>query len=122
MSLLSLSDVGVVTLVENPITRLGLPNRLFEYAMLGKPLVVPRLPAIESFVGSDGYYYRPGSPEDLAAAIANALNGSTPSMRTELERRYGAWRWADVARRLLEAYRRAKPLAARPKEVHAACT
>jgi len=122
MSLLSLSDVGVVTLVENPITRLGLPNRLFEYAMLGKPLVVPRLPAIESFVGADGYYYRPGSPEDLAAAIAKALNGSTPSMRTELERRYGAWRWSDVSRRLLEAYRRAKPLAARPQEVHAACT
>ncbi|HEY5538413.1 MAG TPA: glycosyltransferase family 4 protein [Thermoplasmata archaeon] len=122
MSLLSLSDIGVVTLVENPITRLGLPNRLFEYAMLGKPLVVPRLPAIESFVGADGYYYRPGSSEDLAAAIANALNGSTPSMSTELERRYRAWRWPDVSRRLLEAYRRAKPRAARPQEVDAACT
>src|SRR5207247_9209283 len=75
LSLLSLSEVGVVTFVDNPITRLGLPNRLFEYTMLGKPLVVPRLPAIESFVGENAFYYQPGRPEELASAIAKALDG-----------------------------------------------
>lgn len=107
LELLSLSDVGVVTFVDNPITRLGLPNRMFEYAMLGKPLVVPRLPAIESFVGLNGYYYRPGDPGDLANAISRALSDGI-SVKRGFERPDREWRWYFVSGRLLEAYRRAR--------------
>ncbi len=122
LSLLSLSDVGVVTFVDNPITRLGLPNRLFEYAMLGKPLVVPRLPAIESFVGGGAYYYRPGNPEELAAAIASALKRGDVSIQGEFERRFRAWRWTEMSDRLLHSYGRARPRAAPTQEIRAACT
>ncbi|HLB67055.1 MAG TPA: glycosyltransferase family 4 protein [Thermoplasmata archaeon] len=104
MSLLSLSEVGVVTLVENPITRLGLPNRLFEYAMLGKPLVVPRLPAITDFVGPAGFYYSPGNPTDLAAAITEALSPQAVAKAEAVPERYEQVRWSRVAGRLLEAY------------------
>src|SRR5207249_4048428 len=66
---IQLSDLGVVTFADNPITRLGLPNRLFEFLMFDKPLVVPRLPAIEAFLGPYAQFYRCGNPQDLAGAI-----------------------------------------------------
>lgn len=120
--LVALSDVGVVTLVDNPHTRLSVPNRLLEYTMLEKPLVVPRLPAIESFVRSRGFYYSPGNPTDLAEAIAKALADTNRARRSELSRQYESWGWAKVSRRLVEAYRRARPLTARLPEVHPSCT
>jgi len=122
LSLLSLSEVGVVTFVDNPITRLGLPNRLFEYAMLGKPLVVPRLPAIESFVGENAFYYQPGRPDELASAIANALHGENAMLRSRLEHRYQTWRWSEVSNRLLDAYRRARLRTSSRQEAGSVCT
>jgi len=111
-----------VTFVDNPITRLGLPNRLFEYAMLGKPLVVPRLPAIESFVGENAFYYQPGRPDELASAIANALHGENAMLRSRLEHRYQTWRWSEVSNRLLDAYRRARLCTSSRQEAGSVCT
>lgn len=104
LSLLRLSDVGVVTFEENPITRLGTPNRLLEYAMLGKPVVAPLLPGIRSFAGSGAYYYRPGDPRDLARGIERALWGDNRDAVRELAQRYDSVRWGRVRQRLLDEY------------------
>lgn len=113
LGLLALSAVGVVTLENNPHSRVALPIRLLEFAMLRKPLVVPRLPAIEAFVGEAAYLYEVGRPESLAAAIARALDENDRERLTAMARRFNAWRWPTVAQRLVDVYaqeRRARPV------------
>lgn len=72
-SLMSLASVGVVTLEDNPLTRLAWPTRIPEFAGLEKALVLPDLPFIRSVVRDGAVYYRPGDPRSLASMIEAAV-------------------------------------------------
>lgn len=119
LGLLALSEVGVVTFVDNPLTRLTLPNRMFEFAMLGKPLVVPHLPTMQAFLGPSARYYEPGNPKDLARAIVAALDSDNTEMLADLRRRYEELRWPSASRHLLEVYARGLPTGTRRSEAKA---
>ncbi len=73
LSLMSLASVGVVTLEDNPLTRLAWPTRIPEFAGLEKALVLPDLPFIRSVVRDAAVYYRPGDPRSLASMIEAAV-------------------------------------------------
>jgi glycosyltransferase involved in cell wall biosynthesis len=72
--LMSLSCIGVVTLEDNPLTRLAWPTRIVEYLHLGKPLLVPNLPFLRTKLGVAAKYYSPGDAETLADGILSLLN------------------------------------------------
>lgn len=62
------ADVGVVVIPwgNNP----AVPNKLFEYAALGKPAIVTSIAPIKSYFDDDSVmYYEPGSERDLARCI-----------------------------------------------------
>lgn len=68
--IISCADIGLVALLPTPFGELCQPNKLFEYVALRKPVVVPRLKAIqESFDDSCVTYFEPGNHEDLACKI-----------------------------------------------------
>ncbi len=71
-ALVALAKVGVVTLQANPLTEVALPNRVLEFARLGKPLVLPDLPLLRRIFDGGAYFYAPGNAEDLAARIREA--------------------------------------------------
>lgn len=79
-ALMSLSEVGVVTLEDNPLTQVAWPTRATEYLALGKTMVVPRLPFIARTLGRTVSYYIPGDPKSLAIALNHAL-GATEHLR-----------------------------------------
>lgn len=73
MGLMALSEVGVITLQENPLTQLAWPTRIVEYANLRKPLVVPKLRFLSQMLGDGADYYMPGDAESLSLALSRAI-------------------------------------------------
>ncbi len=73
LRLVSRSELGVVTLADNPLTQIAWPNRIAEFAAFNKPLVLPDLRFIRSFVGTGAVYYKPGDPQSLAEGLRAIL-------------------------------------------------
>lgn len=73
-ALMSLSEVGLVSLERNPLTELAWPARVVEYSYLGKPLVVPRLRFLRETLQDAARYYQAGDPTDLSRVLIAALS------------------------------------------------
>jgi glycosyltransferase involved in cell wall biosynthesis len=69
-SMLGQVDLGLVLNRPSDATHLMLPVKLLEFAMLGIPVVAPRLRTIEHYFGDDAVkYYKAGDSTDLVDAI-----------------------------------------------------
>ena len=100
------ADVGVVTYVRSPITEVALPNKVFEYVVLDKPLVLPDLRAMRRAFDGAALFYEPGNAKDLAVKIRSALAGGA-EMATRRGRArlvYEGARWEVQAERLAAMY------------------
>ena len=106
LAYLSQSDVGPVTYQRNPITELAVPNKVFEYAAVGKPLVIANLRALRGLFGEAALYYTAGNAEELASRIAELLRderlrrGLAERAREVLDR----CNWAIMTERLRRLY------------------
>ncbi|HYS70911.1 MAG TPA: glycosyltransferase family 4 protein [Thermoplasmata archaeon] len=100
------SDLGVVTYARNPLTEVALPNKVFEYVALDKPLVLPDLRALRRVFDGAAWFYQPGNAWDLAAKIREAaLAGDASTSRRERARVvYAGTRWEVQAERLASLY------------------
>ncbi len=87
-ALMSLSEVGVITLEANPLTELAWPTRIVEYVALGKVLLVPKLRFLASILQAAAHYYFPGEAASLARALESILAAKgSPDPTTERARR-----------------------------------
>lgn len=75
-ALMSLSELGVVTLERNALTEFAWPVRIIEFANMKKHLVVPDVRFIRHVLGTSAEYYEPNDPVSLARAIRAALSES----------------------------------------------
>lgn len=68
--------------------RLTSPLKLWDYLATGIPVVAADLPTTREIGGERLFYYRPGDPEDLVAALGRALAAGSvpPLLRTWDER------------------------------------
>jgi glycosyltransferase involved in cell wall biosynthesis len=100
------ADVGVVTYVRNPITEVALPNKVFEFVVLDKPLVLPSLRAMRRAFDGAALFYEPGDAVDLAAKVQVAAKGGPQieGQRAVARTVYDAAQWDVQARRLAAAY------------------
>jgi glycosyltransferase involved in cell wall biosynthesis len=106
-------DAGVVPTRLNGMTQYSLSTKLLEYVHLGLPVLAARIPSYVRYLGPQGaWYWTPGDPADLAAAIAQ-FAASTPEERRERARcareAIAPYAWASERRRLLAAYQRLLP-------------
>ena len=95
------AHLGIVPLTPSPFSELCQPNKLFDYVVLRKPVIVSRLPAIEeSFDDTALQYFEPGNYQDLARCILQMYRDT--QKRQEKVRKafkvYQQLRW-EVARR-----------------------
>jgi glycosyltransferase involved in cell wall biosynthesis len=99
----SLSEVGVVTLQSNPLTRLAWPNRIAEFVAFRRNLVLPDLPFLRSVMGDSARYYVPGNPASLAQELeATMLDAPRESLGSALgERAARALDWPSMRREYL---------------------
>jgi glycosyltransferase involved in cell wall biosynthesis len=89
------ADIGIVTILAktNPM----LPNKLFEYLDLGKPVISSSIPAITTYFDKDTLmYYKPDDEQDLARCILDLYEHS--EKRTALAASgvaaYDKFRWS----------------------------
>jgi len=70
-SYISVSDVSIIPETNN----FRSPIKMFEYMALGKPVVAPRMPAIEAVIDDekDGLLFTPGDKNDLENKLSRLL-------------------------------------------------
>lgn len=69
------ADLCVVALIKDVYTDIMLPNKLFEYVAMRKPVIASRTEAVLDFFGKDALaYYESESPEDMARTIAALMD------------------------------------------------
>lgn len=105
-ALMSLSEVGVITLEASPLTNLAWPTRIAEFADLSKPLVVPRLRFLRSTLQDGAHYYVPGDPASLAQEIEALLREPEKAGRAAAKARQvcGRFEWSMMRTVLLGIY------------------
>lgn len=98
-------DIGVVPFDDLPINRFSLPSKLFEYVVLGLPVVCARTDTIaRHFAEDELFFFRPGDPDDLAQRLRDVLAdpvGAQEQARRARER-YEDYRWERSKARFLE--------------------
>jgi len=106
LEFLSKTTFGVVSYQRNPLTELATPNKAYEYAFLGKPMVVADLPSLRQLLDDSVLYYEPGNSKELLHAILRLLDD--PPLQKRLGRRAKEvavqHSWAKMSERLLAAY------------------
>jgi glycosyltransferase involved in cell wall biosynthesis len=90
------ASVGVVPNLPIPLNRFALSSKLFEYVVLGVPVVSAALPTLqEYFSDQEVRFFEPGNAESLAdALLAVSQDPHAASLRAErARRRYASYRW-----------------------------
>lgn len=106
-SYLDLTDFGVVSYIRNPLTEIAVPNKVFEYIALNKPIIVCRLKALHSLMGDDAaLYYEPGDDDDLAAKILELYSqrDKMSGMVAKASKVYEICKWKVMKERLYRMY------------------
>ena len=69
------ADVGLIPILRYPSHEMALPNKVFEYAFAGLPVVTSDMPTLEEFVGKTGIgeVFEAENPVDLAAKVMRVL-------------------------------------------------
>lgn len=64
------SSAGIVPNISTPFTEINLPQRILEFGLLGKPIIIPRLSGILDYINDDeAYFFTPGCEKELACKI-----------------------------------------------------
>ena len=95
------ASAGVIPNLPTPLNRFALSSKLFEYVVLGVPVVSAALPTIrEYFDDSEVLFFQPGDASSLAdALVAVARDPEGADLRAErARRRYQNYRWELSAR------------------------
>jgi glycosyltransferase involved in cell wall biosynthesis len=92
------ASVGAITNLPTSLNRFALSTKLFEYVVLGIPVVVAGLPTLQAhFDESEAAFFRAGDAESLAAAlvhVAEDYDAALARARAARARYDGAYRWA----------------------------
>lgn len=103
------ADVGVVAQKSSPYSNLVHTNKMYEYIVMGIPVVLTRLASVQEYFGDDAVrYFEPDDPSSLAEAILD-LHRSPEKGRALLEnarKLYEAYSWEAQSQVFLDGYRR----------------
>jgi glycosyltransferase involved in cell wall biosynthesis len=111
------SDVGIIPNQRNAFTDINTPTRVFEYLVLGKPVIAPRTQGITDYFNPTSlFYFMAGNSDDLARAICHVYSHPTEAL-TAVERGqqiYLAHKWSAERQNLVNVVRELLQGAARP--------
>jgi glycosyltransferase involved in cell wall biosynthesis len=107
-------DIGVLPMRRDVFLDYAFPNKLSEYIILGKSVLVPRLKAIGHYFSAEALaYFEPNRPADLARQMVRVARD--PELRARLAARakseYAPIRWDVMKQRYLELMERLTGLA-----------
>jgi glycosyltransferase involved in cell wall biosynthesis len=106
-SYLDLAHFGIISYVKNPMTELAMPNKVFEYIALGKPIIACRLKGLYALLGDyAAVYYEAESENDLAEKIKYIYENDVEreKMVDNAKEVYKKHTWGVMKKRLLSLY------------------
>jgi glycosyltransferase involved in cell wall biosynthesis len=106
------ASAGVICNLPIERNEAAIPTKLFEYAVLGVPIVTADLPAIrEYFSPREVRFFRAGSTDALAEALLEvaAAPAAAEARAVEARRRYEEYSWPVNARRYVDLLERLSP-------------
>jgi glycosyltransferase involved in cell wall biosynthesis len=95
------ASVGVIPNLPTPLNRFALSSKLFEYVVLGVPVISAALPTIQEYFSDDEVqFFEPGSADSLAEALLAVASDpeGAESRAQRARRRYAPYRWEVNAR------------------------
>lgn len=101
------SDVGVVPIRKNPYSDLIHTNKMFEYIMFNKPVIISRTKAVEDYFNDASLmFFEAGNEKDLARCILELYRN--PAKRKLLvanaSKVYEKYRWSNMKKEYLKVY------------------
>lgn len=91
------ADIGIAPHRVDTLYDMCFPSKIYDYLMLGLPVVAARTRSLEHYYGPATLaYFRSGDPADLAAAVGRLVREPerVAALRTETERFLRARNWA----------------------------
>lgn len=103
----AISDVCVIPFTKSPINQIGVPNKLFEYLVYGKPTIVPKLLAMSRILSEEEcLFFEPEDANSLSDRILEVYNN--PERIKDLARNsreiFEKYSWEIMKERLYECY------------------
>jgi len=102
---LSQCDAGVLPLRRDVFLDFAFPNKLGEFIIMGKPVIVSRLKAIQYYFSEDALaFFEPESPADLAREMIGLYQNSQLGVQkaTKAKQEYAPIRWDLMRSRYVE--------------------
>jgi glycosyltransferase involved in cell wall biosynthesis len=101
---LSQCDAGILPFRRDVFLDFAFPNKLPEFIVMGKPVLISRLRAIRHYFGEESLaYFEPNSPSDLAEQMVRVYldRSLRASLAANATREYAPIRWDLMKRRYL---------------------
>jgi glycosyltransferase involved in cell wall biosynthesis len=89
-------NVGIISNKMTPFTALNFPTRIFEYLIMGKPVIAPRTQGILDYFDEDSlFFFEPGNVDDLAKQIIklNSKRSQCQKIVNKGVKVYHQYRW-----------------------------
>ena len=100
-------EVGVIPFLDNPLTRLGMPTKLFEFMAAGCQLVIPNLAPFTKYKFKGAKKFKPGDINELANAIIGAFdNIDQNDIQYNKEKVNTFYNWDNNSYKLINLYDR----------------
>ncbi|MDW7731258.1 MAG: glycosyltransferase family 4 protein [Methanolobus sp.] len=105
---ISIADVCVIPFLRTKVNERGVPNKLFEYTIHGKPIIASRLKGMAlTFSENEILFYEPGNADDLAKKILWCFENpeETEKMTINSRKRYEKeYSWDKMEKTLYKCY------------------
>ena len=100
-------EVGVIPFLDNPLTRLGMPTKLFEFMAAGCQLVVPKLTPYSKYKFKGAKKFKAGDINELAKAIIDAFDDiGQHNIQYNKEKVNTTYNWDNNSYKLINLYDR----------------
>lgn len=106
---MNLAHFGVISYIDNPMTELAMPNKVFEYIALDVPIISCRLKGLHSLMGDGSVkYFEPENEKDLAENILwlHDNPSEVKTMTVKARELYKSYTWTIMKKRLQNLYER----------------
>jgi len=107
MKYTKIADIGIIPWYSNPITEVGMPNKLFESIALEKSIICADTKAIHDLMGESIMYFKPGNYKDMSKQILFAYENKDKLkiMIKNASKIYKNIGWNIMEKRLLNLYK-----------------
>jgi glycosyltransferase involved in cell wall biosynthesis len=99
-------DIGIIPNQRNAFTDINTPTRIFEYLVMGKPVIAPRTQGITDYFDEQSlFFFESGNASDLAQRLEHCYEhrDELPAIAARGQQIYLAHTWPEERKKLVQA-------------------